>query len=483
MLPIPGDYGGVPRQVLVVDSQVTKMAKKKAAKKKASATSIRTKKVSGKKKTAASLTRKNTTRKSTAERKSNSASTGRTKKTTASKKKEAKTAEQSSATASTNDNRGGIVLNLPSIDTMAVPTVERPFVVEYFPSPAQFRAELQVRNFELESQRNCASRVLSRVRSKWTAAIRQSGQHASINVGFRTKFGQVVAPLQYVILVDISDKLPRNIVECYGLFQIPRVVDGVPVKVRQLRVSNMAGTAKGISGTLEIPLSESTEAVKGGDAIEATGDGIVGDWGTLGMCFPNSVGDLIGLTNHHVVGVPGNVVTTASGDSVGTVADPVGTNPVNDAAAIDGASDAVFLEGLADLDIDPETIKFLENEDVSDLFVLKNNNVFKVGAAMPDVVVGTITILQRNVPVPNLAARDFENVMEIQNNQDVFIRPGDSGSILMQLYTNGDDTFPLVVGVNFAGTEDGHTAYAFPFGRVIKDLDLTVMPDRLFRIG
>lgn len=478
------------------------MAKKKASRSKANLeTSIgKTTSASRKKKvtdsSAGSKKKKATSSPASTTKNGMNVSTGPKKKlpavsTTSGKKTKQKRTEVTTpgsgvTTQSTNVDRNrrerGVLLNLVSVENLGLPTNDRPFLVEYFPSPEQFRAEIQVRSYELESQRNAAERVWAANRSEWETELSQRGQRASINVAYRTKLGHVVAPLQHVILVDVAEKLPMNTVRSRGLYEFPSTCCGIPVKVRQIRVGSMVGRNSSMAGMNSIPPTSSLGAIQGGTAITASGNGVHGDWGTLGICVPMSqTHELTGVTNYHVVGDPNNTVSVSIG-RVGTVSDPVGKNPFCDAAAILRDAAATFIEGVANLNFVGDRYKFVMNDDLSGFRQLQNSPVFKVGAAMPVRVDGQITHLSRNVDVPDLSPREFLQVVEVQNNSTAFIQPGDSGSVLVQETSDGNSTFPLIIALNFAGSDDGKTSYAIPFGQVINKLNLTIDPSRLIML-
>lgn len=479
------------------DSMAKKKATKKTSrsstgsrsKKKVSSSSSRTKKSTSKKKastrkkSSTSRSKKNAAKKTIGKKKSTSKEAAAKTKSTRARKRRSATAsnkgpskavdDKTLADSAIADQRKGIVLNLPGVAGMAVPTFERPFVVEYFPSPEQYFAELKARRFELESQRNAAERTLARIHSEWCEQLAVCKQRAAITVSFRTKYGHVVAPLQYVILVDLCEKLPATVVQSHGLFRFPPSVDGIPVKVRQIQVHNMAGRAKGMSGTLTVDATANTTGdVQGGEAIESSGPGVKGAWGTLGLCVPDQIRGLVGLTNHHVGGDVNNQVATLSGNLVGNVTH-AGKHPSNDAAAIDDANDSLAA-GLARLNIAPSDIRFLKNDNLEKIPWLKDDPVFKIGAAMPNPVFGKLIHLNRSVDVPDLADSKFFNVMEVESLDSAFIQPGDSGSVLLQKYNDGSGERALVIGLNFAGTENGEFAYAFPFHKIMKDLSLEI---------
>lgn len=130
----------------------------------------------------------------------------------------------------------GVVVN---VQGLGVPTQERPFLVEYFPTAEQFLAEQRVRKDELKFQRDRANAALKK-RIKRTPSKKDPRKTESVfecfwrqrdvvgvSVAFRSKLGHIVAPLQICIQVDVVRKKPIEVCR-----KQRRKIFGDPVTVR-----------------------------------------------------------------------------------------------------------------------------------------------------------------------------------------------------------------------------------------------------------
>ena len=414
----------------------------------------------------------------------------------ASKKSKAAPAKEKIAVPS---EPAGIIVN---IDGLGLPTKGRPFLVEYFPTFEQIDAELEARKEELAAQRRKVDRVFRKIRKEWRYRVQPGCRHGiesdeskvgprrnkgpllgSVNVGFRTKMGHIVSPLQWVIEVDVPRKYGKAELAKNGDFLFPKEYDGVPIKVREIRFCSSVGVISSAGGAGGFAFPRSTQMI-GGLAIASSTS--PNRWGTLGICVDN----LLAVTNCHVVGTKSsgtwsvakgtNIIHLPSAPGPATVIGKV-SQPSSISSVIDGATIAKTTTGLPFV----QGIKTLNGFSPTDyvfysLKKLKGNargEVIKVGAKTGPRS-GKITNMLRSVPVPDLkSAGEFLDVFEITGNDGSFVTDhGDSGSVVVKVI-NGK---PVVIGLNFAMSDDRKQSYAIPFGRVLDDLRITLPASRLY---
>ena len=445
------------------------MAKKKVTKKKVAKKKVAKKKVAKKKIAKKKVAKKKVAKKKIAKKKVAK------KKPASSQSQSAKNSSESDSSSPEHKNDRGVLLN---VGGMGLPSVERPFLVEYFPTPEQAAEERRIRAFELDNQQACAERALSLVENKWRRHCRDCNLKATFNVAYRTKHEHIVSPLQYVIRIDVPRKYPIGVLKQKEMFRFPREVNGIPTKVRQIRVVSYVGRLQAMDGVdnREFP---SEDPIQGGIAIGASG--MTGLFGTLGICIPTADGP-VPVTNAHVTGLepPEREIYQPPHDEnpvIGEVSLSI-LESVVDGASIKADTDARdFEEGVVGLDYPPESYRFfreLDLDDFRDEFDLAR--VFKHGAASlrsDGLIVSPLTDTPEVDGIPdNEFDSTFRQVIEVQAGDVSFIESGDSGSVLICERTENGETFPLVLGLNFAGMDNGKTCFAIPFGTVINALNL-----------
>ena len=366
----------------------------------------------------------------------------------------------------------------------ALPTVERPFLVEYFPSHWQILEEEWIRKEELSKKRKQAERVLRHNKEKWLKNKEVTG----LSVGYRTKFGQIVSPLQIVIDIDVNRKyqegdLPRKHRECFKRVAFIRQKEGpfIPVKIRERNyVSSIAVSSAGNAGT---PDHES-DNITGGIQIAPESD--LGSWGTLGICVPHiaaGISVLVGITNDHVVGAKTKVrirnPAGAGDDSLyfGIVSDTVRNSNIDAASIVRiPSSDRSFEPGIIESGIQlGDSVKYFRHENLTDNIDLRDfQEIFKVGAKTADRLIGSIAKRRRDLPVPSLG-RNFKSVIEVKGvSNSPITAAGDSGSVLVGRLKSGNEY--VVLGLNFAMSEDQTSTFAIPFGRLMTRLKVNGLP-------
>ncbi len=372
------------------------------------------------------------------------------------------------------DAEEGLLLN---VETLQLPTPRRPFLVEYFPSDEQIRAEAEIRAAELERQHDKCAATLLQVEKSWREELRKrdpdsKGPHVDFSIAYRTKFARILAPLQYVIQVDVPVKFTPTALDRHKLFQFPSQVNGVPVKIRENRVFSKASSMQSIHSLAGTSVASSITQGIGGAGIQSTGR--PGKAGTLGIAIPSATAKLIGITNQHVGGNSGSVTLTSNGRQIGTVGRGVFNNVV-DAARIDPAGSGLVggIDGISNYQ--PQDYHFVTNRSLFGKSVLKPMPVWKVGA-ITGYRSASINILSCDKYVEDLN-ETFLSVVEISSSGLPFIADGDSGSVLICEYNHPQKNriVPLVIGLLFAGNTAGSLAYAIPFGKVL-DSTLNIIP-------
>ncbi|MFM2097231.1 MAG: hypothetical protein RIS70_4355 [Planctomycetota bacterium] len=364
-------------------------------------------------------------------------------------------------------------------------------------------AEEEARSETLYADHRRATVAMWKVAADWWRVPGVVG----VNVGYRTKFNQIVSPLQIAILVDVVAKQPSSYLAAKGKFTFPREVAGVPVKVRQTRY--LSSLATGVSVTEGVAPTTASGRLIGGMAISSTET--FDSWGTLGICLPDTpdhnTGNLVAVSNQHVVGASGTVSTVSCTSTAGesqTVASPNPPPLVSTAACVPPGTSAIvgavyqsalnrfvdasvfsaygnglipqFVEGLLDTSFIDGPLRFLRQSELKPAGRI--HDIQKLGArtgAQP----GIITNRRMSIRVPELLDEPFENVIEISGLDDEIVTDaGDSGAVMIGRYL---DT-PVVFGLNFAMSDDRKRCYAFPFGKVLAALGLRLPPHRIIEI-
>ncbi|QDU45231.1 hypothetical protein Mal52_37220 [Symmachiella dynata] len=371
----------------------------------------------------------------------------------------------------------GVVVN---VSGLGLPTLARPFLVEFFPTPDQFGAEQQIREKELARKRREAAKALKKVEKKWWEEEGVVG----VNVAYRTKLGHIVSPLQIVIVVDVVLKQPIAALEAKKRFVFPQQVGDIPVKVREIRYIKSDGILSSSAATGNRIQDPATTIIGG---IQIAPVDAPNSWGTLGICVPHeeSPGNisLVGISNKHVVRATNKKVQNPAGSqsadkTFGRVRKSTLTE-LADAASIKNigaGNNRQFEKGIADFN--PPGVHLLFLEDTI-LKTLAFDRVIKFGAATTKRD-GQITNRRKAIRVPDLLrTRRFVNVIEVKGLEGHEVTDGgDSGGVI--LGQPKDENVWVVIGLIFAMSTDRKSAYAFPFGRVISKLNLNIPSNALW---
>lgn len=393
--------------------------------------------------------------------------------------------------SSTSDKKAtqGIVVH---VERVGLATPARPFLVEFFPSHDQIAAEEIARARELAVQERNARHALATVQEKWWKRKDVVG----LSVTYKTKFGEVVSPLQFVIQVEVERKYSEDYLRKKRIKIFTREVIGtgkldwpVTVKVREMRYVAAIATGHTLSSSAS-SLMKANE-IKGGIQIASilTPD----EWGTLGICVPHGLTEpreLVGITNLHVAGIPNTVIRNPSGTTTSKGNENFGhvsASSIDQAMIVKDPSpapaiDRPFNEGLIN------SQGLLKPSDVIGTDILFLTDSVMTGSGIGEVrKVGARTGLTNGFidqeSHPQIKVRingvleEFNKVITFKGHSTSTVMDGgDSGSVLLA-DVNGKT---VVLGLIFAQTDATSLGVALPFGRVIKALRLKIDPLRKF---
>lgn len=373
------------------------------------------------------------------------------------------------------------------------------------------RREMAARKDELDDQHKKAEVAfdllkkeleLQRIRrenqddSQEEAPVEDYGDVTGMKVCFRTKYGQLTSPLQYVVMVNVASKISHEGLEERKISPLPIAINGTPIKVVEgsFGLAATDSTALGRLATGQGAPAPPTSAypVIGGQPIAESG--AASNFGTLGIVLGDGVTNY-GLTNHHVVSNQAIRITTSGSQKVGSVqisdSEPQ-ADPYVDASSIllqlphDVVSVPYMIKGVNDFK-DAWPVYF-----AAELLPLsvQLEPVYKYGASTNALLEGVIDAIATEVTIPAISPQPLTNVISAKH-PDFFIKPGDSGTLFLKKVIIRGDSAWLVVGIVFAQLihktpsgeliPDNRVAYACRMNEVIDrlGLDQIIDPNRL----
>lgn len=384
-----------------------------------------------------------------------------------------------------------------------VPTPERPYLIERMLTPEEAALEQRLRGDEIKDRMVNAQKVLD----KWVPQLKKhpqfkSGHITGWSVGYRRRFGQIVSPLQVVILLNVRCKMKADQIAQRDLADLSDPRDGVAVKILEGEFHYIPASAEAtfarVSGGVspENPLPLNTPLVGG---IPVGPSGNQQDFGTLGVLLTLSNGDTVGLTNQHVLDAATDVWQLGPGFP------PPTTTNMRPAGVVLGTPQIGNPNGdlVGDVDCaalsppDELTSKLLKNSirglthaesDLSDTglpLFFADRRLELIDTVFPVVKFGGRSGVVRegrilgnanaSVVVPTRNGNQlFENVMLVQHNENTsFVRGGDSGSALvLKAVVSGKPA--LIVGGLFFGRVSESVGVACHFSDVRHALNLKV---------
>ena len=302
------------------------------------------------------------------------------------------------------------------------------------------------------------------------------GDVTGMDICFRTKYGQVVSPLQYVITVNVSRKNSDDELKKRKIDPLPVVINQTPIKVLEGSFEQAASIPEGRlaigNGAAYSP--EPDEPLIGGQPVAEAGQ--PGNFGTLGFVFETKNGTSFGLTNKHVTSNNTIRLTTTGTQDIGKVVKAVEAHS-SDNVFVDASYFSLNLPG--NVTPIPYVIKGGNVDASMDVFIanrfVKNTEagfpVYKFGARTGVLKQGALTSIKAQV---DIEGRTREGVFKAQNPSNTFLQPGDSGSLALLKVKINTKLSWLVVGIVFAQlTDNDRVAYACHIVEVINQLGLS----------
>lgn len=313
---------------------------------------------------------------------------------------------------------------------------------------------------ELAKQRQRAQEILDKYRDELLKRQCVTGAH----VGFKQVGGMTVKPLQYVIVIHVSVKRPKN--DPLLTDVLDGELDGVATDVIEMSFRSAVGTGK------NLPQSQTFHPVlQGGIAISR--EKSPRDWGTLGMIVFDSLGKPTFLTNQHVAGTTGDDIRQP----------PLGNIPPGESRII-GQTSAESLSLLDDcaiiapnghrnfdhkiLGINLPLSAFSEGQltEQDELQTV----VIKVGAKT-GLTKGVVQAIAATVNVPDQGT--FVGQIVVGGSGDLIL-PGDSGAVLLKEKKTVGGTGYQVVGLVHAMMADPPFLVATHFMHVKSSLGISI---------
>lgn len=314
------------------------------------------------------------------------------------------------------------------------------------------------------------------------------GDVTGIAIGFRTKYRQVVSPLQYVLDVNVSRKKDEDDLKQRKIDPLPPAFNGTPIKVREGSFQNATPIDVGrlASGTGPADPVAPGESIFGGQPIADKNHET--NYGTLGIVFEKD-GENFGLSNEHVTsGNTVRIISTGSGSQdVGRVIDKKSEHS-DDGNYVDASYFSLDLLKVGNRRIPsiPYQIKDLDNGNPPlDVFFATEEvetkdklvPIYKYGASTGKLLEGKITSIKTQVDIGG----PKRGVFRVENYPKPLLLGGDSGSLLIIKATVKQQLSWLVVGIVFGQLKDpvrngfisnDHVAFACHISQVLKTLDL-----------
>lgn len=306
------------------------------------------------------------------------------------------------------------------------------------------------------------------------------GDVTGIEISFRTKFGHVVSPLQYVITVNVSRKKEISELGKRNITPLPKAIDGVPVKVLEGEFEQADQVPEGrlASGTGPAAPPAPDQPLLGGQPIAEIES--ADNFGTLGMVIGTDDGTNFGISNKHVTSNQTIRLTSGDDQHIGEVIKAVEMQSSKN-HYVD--SSYFSLQIQEDLESLPYQIRGINDDGAVDLKIadraIKSSElgipVFKYGAKTGKVLQGYLASVKAQV---NVGGKLREGVLKAEKPSDTFLMGGDSGSFAMAKAKVGGKLIWLVIGLVFAqkminGIPNDRIAYICHIKDVIDELGLS----------
>jgi len=288
----------------------------------------------------------------------------------------------------------------------------------------------------------------------------------------------------------------RAVVKIYtersGIGGLPRSLDGVPVRVQvtgrifalNKPVGGVHDHGNGGGGEEVDPKSRFDRPVPIGVSSGNAELGNVCAAGTLGARVTDGT-DVYALSNNHVYALEkndaiGEPITQPGALDTGCIVDLDNDVIGNVAMVVEIFFDES--ENMVDAAIASTTTLQVDNATPADGYGMPKSTTIAEGIGLAVQKYGRTTSLTKgtiaginvdiNVAYDTGVAR-FVDQIEIQGNKGPFLKPGDSGSLLVVDDPDGDDDLKPV-GLLFAGNKSGKTAFANPINLVLTAFGVTI---------
>ena len=335
-----------------------------------------------------------------------------------------------------------------------------PFRLERLITPVEVGLEYAARRKELDADFEKARRVLEKYRPKLEKRKDfVDGHITGTSVRFRTKFGQVVSPLQVAIVINVDRKRSLDDLKKRGYEKFDEL-DGVPVKVVEgsfSLISESASFLRGLASPIT-PVSFS-DPIVGGAAISPPGNPSA--FGTLGLVAVSDNNQQFGISCQHVVSNSVDQIA-ANGKSRSVGAIKTSRPPDKD-----------FKKGTITESLDCSLIAFVKNPSVpikfpgggnwvhgfsSDIYLAArrvnsselDRPIFKFGVGSGELVEGRIEALDRDININGVPYFNNYSVVLAEDSGRTFAVPGDSGSVLLVDAVVNSKPAMVVIGILFA---------------------------------
>ncbi len=357
---------------------------------------------------------------------------------------------------------------LPSITFVASSLVEgqaykpgMPFRLERLITPVEVGLEYAARRKELDAEFDRARKALRKVRP--TLQKRKDfldGSITGVSVRFRTKFGQVVSPLQVAIVINVNRKRTEKELERLG-YEKFEAIEGVRVKIVEGSFSLLNESASFLKGLAspKTPISF-LDPIVGGAAIAPSGNPLA--FGTLGVVAVSVDNKCFGISCQHVVSNSADQIDTDG--STRLIGNVITSRPPN----------KDFEKGTTTESLDCSLLEFIKNS-ANPIAIPSSGNwvhgysgelylagrrvnsdeldkpIFKFGVGTGELVEGRIEALDRDVKINGVPYFNNYSVVLAEDSGRTFAVPGDSGSVLVvQGLVDGVTPAFIIIGVLFA---------------------------------
>lgn len=340
-----------------------------------------------------------------------------------------------------------------------------PFRLERLISPVEVGTEYVARKKELDAEFERAEKAIKKLRPLLSRR-KDCANITGTSVRFRTKFGQVVSPLQVAIVINVDRKRSLQDLKDQKLEKF-EAIDGVPVKVVEGSFSLISESASFLRG-LSTPITPVTfsDPIVGGAGIAPTGNPSA--FGTLGLVAVSSNKKAYGISCQHVVS-----------NSVEQI-DPNGSRRIIGSIKLSRPPEKDFKRGSITESLDCSLVEFINTPNAAIKFPSIGNwihgfagdiylagrrvnsseldkPIFKFGVGSGHHVEGRIEALNRDVIIDGVPYYNNYSVVLAEDSGRTFAIPGDSGSVLaVKANVNSQPAF-VVIGILFARL-DGETA-------------------------